>query len=153
MSNTIDFSAALKKRKVQKALRALEQTEADHIKNYGFYMHFVFPAGDTEWPEGYMDAHTHGLEYMAEHRNFQIALAIPQKTTAGILSHLANRALKGETISPGRNSGILEGHDVLIIEVTSEDGESLLRVILPDAAGNLDAKTIAPPFDCQYFGV
>ena len=153
MSNVINITERLQEKRIQEHLQQLNEQEQEWMRTLGYYVHFVFPTESDDWPDGFIDMHTHGLDMMADHPNFQIVLAVNQNTLKGIIDDLVQRVFAGERFTPGRYDNVIKNLDVELVEAVDDDGESLLRVILPDPEGNLSKDDIQEPYRVQYHGI
>lgn len=106
-----------------------KQTEC--VKKYGFYTHYVLPAGNKMLA----NYHTHGLEKTRNHLDFQIVLPINPELAHSIIWNFIKRINKGEKFEPNTKvENIIKGFPVKLIEAT-EGNRKVLRIILPDPNG------------------
>lgn len=88
-----------------------------------------------ESPAGFIDAHTHGMREKYNHLEFQMVLPVSPETIGKILNLLGDRVRNGDCFHDGEMvSDILVGYDVKLRKMV-ENGEELLRVMLPDEKG------------------
>lgn len=135
--------------KTAELIKNLKLTESEKIKKYGFVTHFVLDSDATS-PTGH-NVHTHGLEQFG-HLDFQIV--IPMDTNGRmahrIFRNLVDRVKNGQKFEPGKcYSDIINNYDVSFIR-TTENGRSILRVILPDQEGNLIKEDMHEMFAIQF---
>lgn len=113
--------------------RKLEEREKEYLKEYGFYIHYTV-SSDDDGPQ-LINCHTHGLKESFGHDELQVVLPINQRIVSGVIHSAVKLIKNGEKLNDGdKKSHILEGYDVLIKKVI-EDGQSVMRLIIPDAAG------------------
>jgi hypothetical protein len=135
----------------EKRLAAYREWERTSIEKYGFFIHFV-PDG---MPHGLINIHTHGFVESFGFPDIQIVIHIGQNAAMGILHLLADkcRAAKGgeQPFKVGVDyNNIAEGFLVRFIDAKEND-RPVLRLIVPDNEGNLDAdKMNRPLFAAQY---
>ena len=130
-------------------MEMVSSQEKENLESYGWYSHFVVPEGGQNW----VNYHTHGLPEHYGHPDFQFALPVDGKTLHILATRLVNRVKKGERFAAGpRVSGIMQKHDVLLIETTETQSNRrrVLRVILPDNSGNLDEASLTGMFASQF---
>ena len=119
----------------------------EQMEKHGWFAHYVLDEGNG------VDFHTHGMDQTYKHLDFQIVLPINHKTVNSIFWRFADLLKSGKQFKAGdRVAEIIEGYDVLCVEVTSGE-RNLLRVILPDADGNLEEKDLEGIYAPQYDGV
>lgn len=124
--------------------------EKEFLKSHGWYSHLVLP---EEKGRTWVDYHTHGLPEHYGHLDFQFVLPIDGDLLHELATRLVDRVKKGERFTAGsRVSGIMQTHDVLLIETTETQSirRKVLRVILPDKNGNLDRTLLSGLFAQQF---
>jgi hypothetical protein len=111
------------------------------LRTVGWYAHMV--------PNNY---HTHGLPMSFDHHpDIQVILPIDPNLIHNLVQIVVERIKKGERFIPGvRVSGIIRNMDVIFIEAMEDTHHEVLRMIIPDAHGNLDSAKMTPEFAAQY---
>jgi hypothetical protein len=118
------------------------------LKEHGWYAHFV--PNDDASPTG-CNAHTHGIAEHFGHPDLQIVLPVPAQAANGIMTNIVERIKKGERFSHGDVlEGVIQNGYLVKLVSASEGGRDVLRVILPDVAGELDADRQSHHFALQY---
>lgn len=119
------------------------------VEKHGWYVHYV-TSDDDESPTG-TNIHTHGIRETFNHPDLQIVIPLPQEVVMSVLHVAVNRIKEGESFSEGmRRSNILAGdYDVTFIKA-KENGREVIRIVLPDADGNLHPESITDNFAKQY---
>lgn len=114
------------------------------FERYGWYSHIV-PENERR-----CNYHTHGMGESFGHLDFQLVLPIDPAVLHGLATTLVNRVKGGERFESGmRVSRVVRNYDVLLV-TARESGRPVLRVILPDAAGNLEEGKLSGIFAAQY---
>jgi hypothetical protein len=107
------------------------------MKKYGFYTHFVFDKDFENSPSG-VNLHTHGITESCSHPDFQITIPLDPEIANGIFHNLFNRVKGGDVFAAGDIVNDILGNDLKISFIdANECGRHVLRVILPDPAGNI----------------
>jgi hypothetical protein len=124
------------------------------MEKYGWFYHVVVG-------EDGMDVHTHGLQETYNHVDLQITFPLHkcvqtkeqlEDLVHSILWAFAKRIDQGEIFSAGeRVSEIIKKFDVKLVLAT-ENNRPVLRIILPDAKGNLDKEQLTGIYLNQYEG-
>lgn len=136
-----------KDKMIEQRLREMNLAHAEMIKEYGFYTHVV--GSDSDYPFGF-NMHTHGLPDSFDHPDLQIVYPIHPPMLNGFLHVLVDWIKKGNTIEAGKNYDfILDKYDVLFTWAT-ENERDVLRMILPDAQGNLESSKIDTKYRDQW---
>jgi uncharacterized protein DUF4262 len=118
------------------------------MEKYGWICDYV-ERGDDQTPTGF-NAHTHGLQEIYQHADFQIVVPLPEKLAHSILITLADRVKAGERFQAEQKlDDVLQQMQVKLIAAVECD-RPVLRVILPDKDGKLDLGEIADPYARQY---
>ena len=79
------------------------------------------------------NAHTHGMRETYKHPEFQTVLHIGEYKVAYILNTLCSMVQKGRRFKSGEVvSNVIANYDLQLFE-TSDNGEKLFRVVIPDA--------------------
>jgi hypothetical protein len=126
----------------------LAESEQKMIEEHGWYIHYV-SGDDKVLPLG-LNAHTHGLWESRRHPNFQIVLPINPQVIHSIFWNLFRQVEDGEIFLPDHNyDKIIQDFAVRCIAAW-ECKRPVLRVILPDADGNLLEPDMAPNYAMQY---
>ena len=104
-------------------------------------------------PSG-VNCHTHGLTESCGHRDLQITLPIRPTVAAAVLNHLHHLIAKcGMRFNPGdRTKMFADCHAELTFVSATESGRAVLRVVLPDPAGELDYERMDPLYRAAQFG-
>ncbi len=133
---------------LEEARAQFEQWAQEKMKEYGWYAHFV--SDDEDSPTRF-NTHTHGLPETFQHLDLQIVVPMPEKIAHGIFCNIVHRLKEGERYEDGDVlEGILgNGYKCKLVQAI-EDERTVLRVIVPDKRGNLDADTLIAPFNRQY---
>lgn len=118
------------------------------MEKYGFVIHAL-----TDDPSYYRtNVHTHGLAENHGHPDFQILINLSVNRAHRLLCDLAFRVKNGEVFKAGdRVPKVVKNYAVLLID-REEEGRRVLRVILPDRAGNLEEDKIDCALVMQFFG-
>jgi len=128
-------------------LRAQEQ---EWMKKYGWYMHYV--PGDSDVPQGFVNAHTHGLEESWGHYDLQVVIPLDQRTVNGVLQSAVDLVKAGTKIVPGEDyEKIIKNYKVRFAWAKESD-RRVLRMILPDAQGRISPHTMEPTWARQWEG-
>lgn len=151
MTKIIDFTERLKQKDLEDALMKLDERCLDSLVENGYYIHVVFPDKTDKYPKGWASVHTHGLEWTADHLNLEIQLAIDPDISIPVIEGAVSQIFEGHRFEPGRSNKVIRDFDVLLLPVVNDEGEELLRIILPDGEGNLDESTIAPKYRVQFW--
>lgn len=114
----------------------------------GYYIHAVFD--DTSTPFG-NNVHTHGLESVG-HLDIQVVAPIDMMVMDGKRFKSGDRILLYDSREVSA-AGFADNKYYVKLVDAKEGGRSVLRVILPDPAGNLDMQDLACPYVEQYEGV
>jgi phosphomannomutase len=121
---------------------------AEQIEKYGWYAHYV---GGNEYGEG-VNFHTHNVLESFKHYDFQIVVAVASGTAHSIFEELIRRIKEGESFKIGQIvSGIVKNYNVKLC-MASENNRRVLRIILPEANGELE-ETKMTNLRYQYNGV
>jgi hypothetical protein len=126
----------------------------------GYYIHAV--VDDASTPYGY-NIHTHGLEN-AGHLDIQVVAPIDLYIAHNYVRKVAEMVMDGKRFKSGDRILIDDSQDVFTagfhdtkyyvkLVDAKESGRSVLRMILPDPAGNLDMQDLTRPYVEQYEGV
>lgn len=117
----------------------VHEWEQDCLNKIGWYAHQV--------PNNY---HTHGLPESCDHPDIQVVLALDPNITHAVVAGIIEEIKKGTKYQPNtRYSKIIKNLDVIFIEATESD-RKVLRLVFPDANGNLEKEKMAPDFATQY---
>lgn len=129
---------------IDEGMQRLAAKQLRAVSKHGFYAHLV-PVGG-----GFVNAHTHLVAEAFDHDDFQIVLSIPPQTISGIFHDFVDRVKAGEQFKDGDEvTGIIINGPVKLINAV-ENFRHVLRVILPDPEGKLDASEMREPFVEQY---
>jgi hypothetical protein len=127
------------------------------MKTVGWHAHIV--AEDPSAPYG-ANYHTHGLVESFGHLDIQVVFPIDPRTIHGIVKKLIDQIKDGKKFKHGdRVDGVIQSatdieYQVLLINAI-EGGRNVLRMIIPDAAGNLEPQDMDPEYGhqhCEVYG-
>lgn len=111
---------------------AANKFEADAIKKYGFYIHFV--PNDCGCPH-HMNIHTHGILEVFKHKDLQICFPLPQQVALETLHNVVHYIKDGKTFVSGKKySGIIRNYNIEFIDAI-ECGREVLRLLVPNKEG------------------
>ncbi len=132
-------------------LEKAREWERECMEKYGWYCHFIFD--DKDSPYG-RNVHTHGMPLSFGHLDLQIMGAISDKLSHTVLCRVVERIEKGEKFKDGdKIKGIAnDTMDILFVKIRENDRD-VLRIILPDPKGNVDADKIDSHWVGQYHDV
>lgn len=129
----------------EEALAKLVKGHEAALAKYGYYIHYVMDAG----PMG-LNAHTHGLVESFGHPDLQIVLPLSTNMVGSLLADAVALIKNGRRFASGEvTGGIVKNYNVKFL-AARENGRDVLRIIIPDAAGNLDYDRLSPDFTHQY---
>lgn len=129
-------------------LRVLKQRELRMMEKYGWFVHYTTVPNSPN-----INCHTHGLQEICDHLDFQIVLSIGANAAHNYISKFARRVRAGEKFQNKQYvPDILDGYQVLLREAT-EGGRKVLRIIFPDKDGNLLKEKLGKTFQSQYEGI
>lgn len=123
-------------------------------EKYGWFMHFVMPKEDEELdPEHHgplgANYHTHGIYFKYGHPELQIVFPCRPDIASALLWTVVARIDEGEIFEPGKKyEKIVKDYQVTFVPAV-ENERQVLRMILPDVAGNL-GRDASYPFGLQY---
>jgi len=111
---------------------ALAAKEAELVEKVGWYIHFVVDGKD-------FNIHTHHVLESFGHTDLQITIGLQKDTAMEVLQTVVNKIKAGQKFTVGNDyEGIIgKGYKVRFINATV-GGRQVLRLIFPDADGNLD---------------
>lgn len=133
------------------ALEGYRRWAAEKLAKHGWIVHFV--TGDPASPTGF-NAHTHGLAETWRHRDLQIVVPLPERVAHDIFSNVVDRVKAGEVFVSGDVlEGVLGGGYKVRLVSAVEGGRFVLRVVLPDPAGNLEPAEQDEDFRLQHEGL
>jgi hypothetical protein len=117
------------------------------MRKYGWEAHVV--EDDPSSPNG-MNYHTHGLREKYGHADIQCVLRIPPQKIHDVVWGIVREIEQGRVFEAGkRYDHVLADMDVTFVEAT-ECERKVLRLILPDAKGELDEARMTPEYAEQY---
>jgi hypothetical protein len=129
------------------SMEDFRRKEEEILAKYGWCAHYVFD--DDTMPMG-SNYHTHGFAENLGHPDFQCVLRIDPQLLHGILTSIAEQVKKGRKFEAGmRYDRVLKDMDVTFINAR-EGGRKVLRLIIPDKNGELDADKMEAAFALQY---
>jgi hypothetical protein len=132
----------MKKERIQKWKERIQKWRDKQIKEHGWYMHYI--------EDNY---HTHHVLESFGHPDFQTVMNMTEETISGILSNFVDRVKDGEKFSAGQIvEGIADNGYKIKLVGAIEDGRPVLRLIIPEANGNLDEDKMTPDYRRQYEG-
>ena len=101
---------------------------------------------ENPFPEFMCNAHTHGMEELYNHPDFQIVLQMDPNLLGYILNELGARVQNGAKFKAGDEIAdiIANGYVVRLVEA-KECGRTVLRVLLPDVNNHFPGDA-----DCEY---
>ena len=134
------------------ALDAHDKWAVECMAKYGFYIHFVFDNDFDNSPSG-VNLHTHGISESKNHHDFQITVPLDPEVVSGIFHNLYDRVSDGEVFAAGDIVHDILGNDLEITFIEAEEcGRTVLRVILPDPAGNLTKTKMQKKWKAAQYG-
>lgn len=134
------------------ALDAHDKWAEECMERYGFYTHFVFDDDFDNSPSG-VNLHTHGLPESCGHPDFQITVPLNPEVANGIFHNLYSRVRDGERFLAGDIVRNILGNDLEITFMEAEECDRpVLRVILPDPAGNISKSKMQKKWKAAQYG-
>lgn len=134
------------------ALDAHDKWAVECMKKYGFYIHFVIDGDFENSPSG-VNHHTHGIPQSHACHDFQITVPLDPEVVSGIFHNLYDRVKDGEVFAAGDIVHDIIGNDMAITFIEAEEnGRTVLRVILPDPAGNIDKSKMQNKWKAAQYG-
>lgn len=122
------------------------------MKQYGFYTHFVFDDDHDNSPSG-VNLHTHGISESADHPDFQITVSLDPEVANGIFHNLYDRVKAGDRFGEGVVAKDILGGGMKVTFISAvECGRPVLRVILPDPAGNILKSKMQKKWKAAQYG-
>jgi hypothetical protein len=122
------------------------------LKKQGWYAHIV--TEDPLMPYGY-NYHTHGLLESFGHLDIQVVLNLDPRTVHSCVTNLIDQIKEGQKFQHGdkvdkviRSATDIE-YQVLLVNAV-ESGRNVLRMIFPDAAGNLEPQDMDSKYGHQH---
>ncbi len=123
----------------EEATAEMHRWEAEMMEKYGWYIHFL--------PDG---SHTHGLQESFNHPDLEIKFFLNPNTAGFVFSNCIDKIKEGTIFNDGDVvEHIISGYSVKLINAL-ESERSVIRIILPDADGNLIADRMAKGYAGQY---
>jgi hypothetical protein len=123
--------------------KQLDDWHDKQIKEHGWYMHYVID-----------NHHTHHVAESFKHPDFQIVMNMPANVIGGLFTNLVDRVKAGEQFALNQVVEGIAAKDYKVKLVGAEEnGRPVLRVIIPEANGNLDEDKMTPDYRRQYDGV
>jgi len=122
------------------------------MKKQGWFAHMV--AEDSTMPYGF-NYHTHGLVESFGHLDIQVVLNIDPRTVHMCVTNLIEQIKDGKKFKHGdRVDKVIQSttdieYQVLLVNAV-ESGRNVLRMIIPDAAGNLEPQDMDPEYGHQH---
>ena len=123
--------------------------QKEAMAKYGWVCHAVY--GKNCHPCG-ANCHTHGISDTWNHLDFQVVLPIEMEIVHGIFARFVDKIKDGERFEDGDVVKEIIGNDMPVKLIAAAEGDrNVLRIILPDATGNLgpffDDLMYAPQYD------
>ena len=124
------------------------QWEEKCMKSHGWYCHFIFDDKDSPYNR---NVHSHGVLESFDHPDFQVMGAIHAETCHHIIAGVIDQVKDGKKFKSVDKLGniVNDTMDILFIDA-KECGRDVLRIILPDPDGNVDADKIDSKWVGQY---
>lgn len=130
--------------------KTLTEQEEKLMGRYGWFAHVV--GADPNIATGY-NYHTHGISISLGHPDLQIVLPIHTENCHGIATSIYDQIKGGKSFGDGDSTEIPSkdgaSFPVRFIKVREGDRE-VLRVILPNADGELEPKDVATNDEPEY---
>lgn len=134
------------------ALDAHDKWAEECMEKYGFYTHFVFEDDFDNSPSG-VNLHTHGLPESCGHPDFQITVPLEPEVANGIFHNLFDRVREGWRAAEGAIiPNIIGGGMNITFIAATECDRPVLRVILPDPAGNISKSKMQKKWKAAQYG-
>lgn len=130
----------------------MDKWHKEMMEEHGWYCHFI-TGTDPQSPTG-VNFHTHGIETTFKSPDLQIVIPMEARVANQIFADAVN-AIKanGKAFQHGdRSSRVIGNNFDVIFAKTTESGRDVLRIILPDAAGNLAESEQDEYFQKQWTG-
>ncbi|KZX57972.1 hypothetical protein A3709_20385 [Halioglobus sp. HI00S01] len=144
----IDITDRISERLDREALAKIDSKQRDILLKKGAVVHNVMPS-DDRISESTWNHHTHFLEEIAGHPDFQIKLDIDPRLASTLLFGAVDQVYAGTVFEPGLCDTIIAETDVAI-RWAHEGGRDVLRIILPDSEFSLDPSSMAEPYRSQW---
>lgn len=131
----------------QEGMAEYRKWEHKQMEKYGWYSHYVPP--DTA---GLANIHTHGIQESFGHPDLQIVVSLAPNLVSSIFANIVERIKAGEKfVAAEKVSKIITDFDITFADAIEND-RWVLRIILPDAEGNLELGKIKGLLARQYEG-
>jgi hypothetical protein len=126
-------------------IEQFKEDERKKMEEYGWVVHFVSDGGKL------VSCHTHGLVENFDHEDLEITLSMNPKIIHSVFSNIVNLIESGKKFHDGDIADEIIQHPYQVKFIEAEEGSRpVLRVILPDADGNLEQEDMAPDYAAQY---
>jgi hypothetical protein len=136
--------------KSPKTLDKLYKWQATMMKKHGWYVHYVTDHDDNS-PTGY-NVHTHGLTESHDHPDLQIVMPIRPEIAHSLLIATVDLIKSGIKIDTQKEYDKIVKDFKVRFTVAVENEREVLRMILPDAQGNLEKKNMKGMWRKQWDG-
>ncbi len=136
----------------EEARRRASDWKARCLAEFGWYAVHVTGTPDETTPTG-TNSYTWGLALNYGHLDFQIVMPLAGAVAHHLLTILADRVKAGERFEAGRQvAGVAaRGYKVRLVAAREQDRD-VLRVVIPDAEGNLTPANLCGTYFLQYVG-
>jgi len=130
----------------------VKRMEQEAMEKEGWYAHIV--QDDPRTPYG-LNYHTHGMVESFDHPDLQVVLKIDPRTVHSCIHNVVKQIKAGKKFKHGDRadevirSAIDIEYQVMFVNAV-EGGRNVLRVIFPDAAGNLEPQDMDPEYGHQH---
>jgi hypothetical protein len=121
----------------------IKKFHEDSMREYGFYIHFVFDDCDSP---NHCNIHTHGIKESFNHPDFQICVNPGPQNTAGILHNLVNAIKAGASFEVGKKyPDIVINYDIEFIEAL-HNNRKVLRLLICNVNGTYEGEMYQAQF-------
>lgn len=131
----------------------LERIQNESLQKYGWFAHYVgeLEGQPLDREANLVNFHTHGLNDTHNHLDFQVVLPVPPKVCHSIFWRLVNLIEEGRVFEEDEvTSGVIGNDYQVTFKKVREGNRQVLRVIMPDASGNLDEDELSGMYKEQY---
>ena len=136
----------------EEALRRAADWKAHCLAEFGWYAVHVTGEPGPDTPTG-VNSHTHGLAANYGHLDFQIVMPLDGTVAHALLTVLADRVKAGERFEAGLQVARVAARGYKVRLVAAREGDrDVLRVVIPDAEGNLTPARLSGTYLLQYVG-
>lgn len=118
-----------------------DKWEAEQIKKYGWFMHYVF--NDDDYPMD-VNIHTHGLDVKYNRMDLQIVVPISKEDANEIFWIMVEKIIKGSKFEPLKDNIDEDFYEIIAeypirLRYSNETDRVVVRIIFPDKNGNFDS--------------